>query len=75
MRLNRRVRVLTSQTQLSKRILIAIPILLFMLLNVLSPEYMQVFYTTTTGKYMLAIMVSMVLFGVWLMNRIAILRF
>ena len=75
MRLNRRVRVLTSQTQLSKRILISIPILLFFLLNVISPEYMQVFFTTTTGKYMLAIMVSMVLFGVWLMNRIAILRF
>jgi tight adherence protein B len=75
MRLNRRVRVLTSQTQLSKRILVAVPIILFMLLNMISPEYMEVFYTTTTGKYLLAIMVTMVLFGVWVMNRLAILRF
>ena len=75
MRLNRRVRVLTSQTQFSKRVLIALPIVLFLLLNFISPEYMQVFYTTTSGKYMLAIMASMVLFGTWVMNRLAILRF
>ena len=75
MRLNRRVRVLTSQTQLSKRVLIAVPIFLFLLLNIISPEYMEVFYTTTTGKYLLAIMVAMVLFGVWVMNRLSILRF
>ena len=75
MRLNRRVRVLTSQTQLSKRILIAVPIILFLLLNMMSPDYMEVFYTTTSGKIMLAVMVSMVLFGIWVMNRLAILRF
>ena len=75
MRLNRRVRVLTSQTQFSKRVLIALPIVLFLLLNFISPEYMQVFYTTTSGKYMLAVMASMVLFGTWVMNRLAILRF
>ncbi|MEJ2647708.1 MAG: type II secretion system F family protein [Sedimentisphaerales bacterium] len=75
MRLNRRVRVLTSQTQLSKRILIAIPMILFLLLNIISPQYMEVFYSTTTGKIMLAAMASMVLFGVWVMNRIAVLRF
>ena len=75
MRLNRRVRVLTAQTQFSKRILIAMPIVLFLLLNVLSPEYMQTFYTTTAGRYMLAAMISIVLFGAWIMNRMAVLRF
>ncbi len=75
MRLNRRVRVLTAQTQFSKRTLIALPIVLFLLLNLISPQYMEVFYTTTTGKYMLIAMVSMVLFGIWVMNRLAVLRF
>ena len=75
MRLNRRVRVLTSQTQFSKRVLIALPIILFLLLNFISPQYMEIFYTTTSGKYMLAIMALMVLFGTWVMNRLAILRF
>jgi len=75
MRLNRRVRVLTSQTQFSKKVLIALPIILFLMLNFISPKYMEIFYTTTSGKYMLAIMASMVLFGTWVMNRLAVLRF
>ncbi|MFH1717535.1 MAG: type II secretion system F family protein [Planctomycetota bacterium] len=75
MRLNRHVRVLMAQTQFSKNILIAMPILLFLLLNILSPEYMQTFYTTTAGRYMLVGMVSMVLFGAWVMSRLAVLRF
>lgn len=75
MRLNRRVRVLTSQTQFSKRVLIALPISLFFLMNFISPQYMEFFYTTTDGKYMLVIMISMVLFGIWAMNRLAVIRF
>lgn len=75
MRLKRRVRTMTAQTQFSKRILIAMPIIVFFLLNVVSPQYMETFYTTTTGRYMLAAMVFIVLLGTWLMNRLAVLRF
>jgi tight adherence protein B len=74
-RLNRRVRILTAQTQLSKKILIALPIVLFLLLNVISPAYMVVFYTTSVGKYMLVGMISTVLFGAWVMNKLAVLKF
>jgi len=75
MRLNRRVRVLTSATQLSKRILIALPIILFFWLSISSPDYMETFYTTTIGKVMVMVMVGMILLGAWVMNRIAVLRF
>lgn len=75
MRLKRRVRVLTAATQLSKRILIALPIFLFFWLNVVNPEYMELFYTTTVGKYMIIAMVVLILLGVWVMNRIVVLRF
>jgi len=75
MKLNRRVRVLTSQTQLSKRILVALPILLFVVLNVLNPHYMAVFYTTTIGQFMLAGTIGIVLIGCWVMNRLSVLRY
>ena len=75
MRLNRRVRVLTSATQLSKRILIALPILLFFWLSISNPKYMELFYTTTVGKIMIVVMAVMILLGAWIMNRIAVLRF
>jgi tight adherence protein B len=74
MRLSRRVRVLTAQTQLSKRILIALPIFMFFLLTVIAPTYMHTFYKTTVGHYMLGVMVSMVFFGAWVMNRLSVLR-
>lgn len=73
--LHRRVRVLTAQTQMSKRILMGLPILLFILLNMLAPAYMQTFYQTWTGRYMLAGMVTSILLGAWLMSRISVLRY
>ena len=75
MRLNRRVRVITAQTQFSKRILIALPILLFFLLNFISPRYMEPFYTTSVGRFMLAIAILSVLLGSWAMGRLSVLRF
>jgi tight adherence protein B len=75
MRLSKRIRVLTSATQLSKRILIALPITLFFWLSISSPQYMELFYTTTVGKYMIVAMVLMILLGAWVMNRMAVLRF
>ena len=74
-RLNRRVRVLTAQTQLSKRILIALPILLFVVMNIMNPEYMSLFYTTPQGRVLLGGTVGLVCFGTWVMSRMAVLRY
>jgi len=75
MKLNRRVRVLTAQTQLSKRILIALPVLLFIVLSLISPEYMATFYTTSDGRMLLAATVGTVCLGTWVMSRISVLRY
>lgn len=75
MKLNRRVRVMTAQTQFSKRLLIALPIVMFFVLDISDPQYMEPLYTTTTGRLMILVMSSSVLFGAWIMNRMCILRF
>ncbi|MHC4323189.1 MAG: type II secretion system F family protein [Planctomycetota bacterium] len=74
-KLNRRVRVMTAATQFSKKVLIALPIMMFFLLDILNPEYMKPLYTTKTGTVLLIIGASAVLFGTWVMNRMCILRF
>jgi tight adherence protein B len=74
-RLARRVRVLTAQTNFSARILMAMPVILFILLNILNPNYMAPMYQTTTGKYILAVTIVSVLLGWWLMKRLSVLRF
>ena len=74
-RLNRRVRVLTAQTQLGKRILAGLPFVLFALLTVLNPDYMTPLYSTAMGRMLLAGAAVSVLIGIYVMNRMAVLRF
>ena len=74
-RLNRRVKILTAQTQFSKRILLAIPLIVFALLNVIDPEYISPLYSRSEGKFLLAVGTLCLLAGAWVMNRLAILKY
>ncbi len=74
-KLHRRARVLTSETQLSKRVLIGIPFFLFFLLNIINPEYIKVLYTTSMGRSMLGVGGVFLVTGSWVMNKIAVLRY
>lgn len=73
-RLYRRVRVLTAQTQFSKRILIGLPLVLFAVLNIVSPGYMAPLLSTLDGKILLGVAGAGLLIGIWMMNRLAVLR-
>lgn len=73
-RLSRRVRILTAQTQFSKRVLLALPFVLFVLLNVINPRYMETLYATQTGKFLLAVAAAGLVVGAWIMNRLAVIR-
>ncbi len=75
MRLHRRVRVLTAQTNMSKWILIGLPILLFVVLNIIAPEYMQLFYTTWPGRWLLMGTIINVLLGAWLMEKLSTMHY
>jgi len=75
MKLNKRVRVMTAQTQFSKRLLISLPIIMFFILDISNPQYVKPLYTTAIGRMMLIVMTSSILFGAWIMNRMCILRF
>jgi tight adherence protein B len=75
MKLNRRVRVMTAATQFSKRLLIALPVIMFFFFDISNPEYMEPLYTTVVGKFMLLMTATSILIGAWVMNRMCILRF
>lgn len=75
MRLARRVRVLTAQTQFSKRVLLAMPIIVFAILNAMSPTYMEPLYTSVEGKVLLLIAAAGLLLGYWIMSRMAQVRY
>lgn len=70
-RLSRRVRVLTAMTQFSKRILLALPVILFGALYLIRPDYMQTFRDTSEGQWMLVSAAAGLLLGAYMMNRMA----
>ena len=75
-RLNKRIRVITAQTQFSKKILIALPVLLFFVLYIINPGYMQPLLDKDgIGRYLLGISAASVIAGAWLMNRMSVIRF
>ena len=74
-RMARRVRVLTSQTQLSKRILIAVPLFLFGFMYLKDPEYIDPLITTHAGNILLIIAGTCLVLGSWTMNKIADLKY
>jgi tight adherence protein B len=73
--LNRRVRVLTAQAQFSKNILAAMPVVFFVLMTIINPRYTEPLYTTGVGQVMLGLAAILVVLGVYLMNRMMVLRF
>ncbi len=73
--LARRLRVLTAQTQFSKRLLLVLPFIVFVALNLLNPAYMRPLYTTPMGQMMLMIAGAGLAVGAWVMNRLAVLKY
>jgi tight adherence protein B len=74
MRLGRRFRTLIAQTQISKRILIGMPIIMFGVLNVIGPQYMQTMYSDFKGQVMLVMAATSMLIGWFVMNKMADLK-
>ncbi|HEV2294155.1 MAG TPA: type II secretion system F family protein [Tepidisphaeraceae bacterium] len=75
MRLGRRARVLAAEAQMSKWVLMALPLGLFLALNVLNPQYVKTMYVTTAGNVMLAISAVGLMIGSYVMGRMAKLKY
>lgn len=75
LRLGKRVRVLIAQTQMSKQMLLGLPVVVFVLLNVINPEYVNPMYTTEMGQTLLAICVASMFVGSWAMSKMAVIKY
>jgi tight adherence protein B len=75
MRIVRKTRTLSAQTQLSKRILLILPVAMFLLLNLIASEYMDPFYTTFAGNVLLGLAAAGLLLGGWMMNWMSVVKY
>jgi tight adherence protein B len=74
LRLGRRFRVLIAQTQVSKRILLGMPVIMFGVLNIIGPEYMGTMYAETYGQMLLLVAGMSMIIGWIVMNKMATLK-
>lgn len=74
MRLNRRFRVLIAQTQISKRILLGMPVMMLGILSWMNPDYVSKLFDNTPGFIMLCMATTSLLFGWIVMNRMGSLK-
>ena len=74
MRLNRRFRVLIAQTQISKRILLSMPIMMLGVLSWISPSYTAKLFDNWAGNWLLVAAGTSLILGWVVMNRMASLK-
>jgi tight adherence protein B len=74
LKIRRQVKVYTAQGRMSGYVLGALPVVTFLIFNILNPKYESVLYRETTGRYVLAFAVFMQLIGFWVIRRIIRIR-
>ena len=74
MEINNQIAVLTAQKKLEGRIISTMPIAMLLGLNILSPSYVMVLYTTPAGRLIMLLSMGGILTGMWLMEKLTDFR-
>jgi tight adherence protein B len=74
LKIRRQVKVYTAQGRMSGYVLGALPIVTFIIFNILNPTYESVLYKETTGRYVLLFAVVMQLIGFLVIRKIIKIR-
>jgi tight adherence protein B len=69
-RIKQEVRVLTAQGRVSGIVIGLLPVFILLALMVINPEYVELFFTTKSGKIMLAVSAVMEAIGFAIINKI-----
>ena len=70
MEIKAQIAVLTAQKKLEGRIISAMPLAMLLALNLVSPAYIDVLYTTLTGRLVMLLCLGGTAAGVWMMEKL-----
>jgi tight adherence protein B len=65
------VRTLTAEPKMSARVLACLPLAVFLIINLINPDFMEPLLTTETGHFIIAYAGISVLLGYMVMAKIA----
>ena len=69
-RLRGQLRVYTAQGRLTGWILAGLPFIMFVLLNIVNPQYMRVLYTDPAGKILIYAGIVLMIVGGWVIRKV-----
>lgn len=75
MKIKAEIKGITAQGRLSGIIIGALPVVVALLVSIMNPSYMTVFFTTNSGRIMLAVCVCMEAAGFFLINKIVTIKY
>ena len=70
----RKVRALTATGRMSAYILVAMPFIVAGAVTAISPGYMSLMWTTTTGRVLIAVMLALMTVGAFVLKRIVTIK-
>ncbi len=74
-KLKQEIKVLTSTGRMSGTVIAVLPILIMLILMVINPGYVTVFFETGTGKIMLVVAAFMEILGFFIVNKIVSIKY
>jgi tight adherence protein B len=69
-RLRGQLRVYTAQGRLTGWILAAMPFLMFVLLNIVNPDYMRILITDPAGRTLIYVGIVLMVVGGWVISKV-----
>jgi tight adherence protein B len=67
---SRKVKALTAQGRMSAYVLLAMPFLMGLAIFALNPSYMSILFTSTAGKFLIAVSLVMMAIGGMIIRKI-----
>lgn len=74
-KLKQEIKVLTSTGRMSGMVIAMLPLVIMLILMVINPGYISVFFKTTAGKLMLLVAAGMELLGFFIVNKIVSIKY
>lgn len=69
-RLRGQLRVYTAQGRLTGWILAALPFIMFVLLNIVNPDYMKILLTDPAGRTLIYVGIGLMVVGGWVISKV-----
>lgn len=68
--IEREIKTMVTQKKYEGRIITMMPVVIILFLQMMSPDYLEVMYTTAAGRILMSLALGAIVFAYWMIERI-----